>query len=405
MLLQDWTTVAGVDSTITQSRRGWLDLGNASNVTFWLDVRDVASDQGTVTLVYESAPADEDSLFNQVGSVVLGTTTKPVVSRIRLADDPTTALGRFVRWSVIGVGRWSASFRVFALPTSALEGALGMCGDTSGFRLSLVAGVPIPASDVTGMTVYLTPYRHSQILLYDGENWRRFTSDELSLAPTFLADKNYDVFAYYDSSARQVALELSTAWTNGTTRADAVSRKDGLLVKTADPTRRLVGTVHTDANNTIHDTLAARLLWNAENRVDRPMVVTESTASWLYSGSAWRAANGNSANAIQYVDGVGEDVVAAIAIGRANSTNSSPQLGLIGIGVDSTTSVSAQIRGADAVASSKAAIASRAYYQGYPGVGAHTLYWIERAGGTVNVVFAGSPGFNYQYGISGTVKA
>jgi hypothetical protein len=344
-------------------------------------------------------------LFKQIGSVVLGITSKPVVSRIRLGDDPTNALGRFVRWSVAGAGHWTATFRVFVVPTAALEGALGMCGDTSGFRLTVMSGLPVPTSNVSGTTLYLTPYRHSQILLYDGAGWRRYTSAEVSLAPTLVADTNYDVFAYYDSAERQIALELSSAWTNTTTRADAVSRKDGIFVKTSDPTRRLVGTVRTDANASIDDTTAARFLWNADNRVDRPMLATESTASWVYSGSAWRAANGNSQNALHYVDGAGEDVVSALAIGRANSTSSALQLGLIGIGLDSTTSVAAQIRGGDAVTSSQAAIASRAHYQGYPGLGAHTLYWIERAGGTVNVVFAGSPGFNYQYGISGTVKA
>ena len=147
------------------------------------------------------------------------------------------------------------------------------------FRLTTESGVPVSTSDRSSQsTLYLTPFKGNRIALYDGSAWQVRSSAEVSLALSGLTSgKNYDVFAYWTGSA--VALELSAAWTSDSARADAVTRQDGVLVKSGTPTRRLVGTIRTTGTNTTADTGftggvgtgAKRFVWNLDNQTRRTM--------------------------------------------------------------------------------------------------------------------------------------
>ena len=115
--------------------------------------------------------------------------------------------------------------------------------DICGGRLTLTSGTPVTTADVTGAgTLYYTPYVNGQIALYDGSStWTVYTFTERSLALTVTSGKNYDVFAYNNSGT--VTLELSAAWTNDTTRADALTTQNGVTVKSGATTRRWLGTI------------------------------------------------------------------------------------------------------------------------------------------------------------------
>ncbi len=116
-LLQDWTTIAGSGTTpFVQSVLDWADLARFADVVFWLEVRAVANPgPGSVTLSYETAPAKDDALFRAVASVTLAAASAPVITKVRLADNPTVPLARWLRWKLEGTaaGDWSASFRIF----------------------------------------------------------------------------------------------------------------------------------------------------------------------------------------------------------------------------------------------------------------------------------------------------
>jgi len=198
---------------------------------------------------------------------------------------------------------------------------------------------------------------------------------------------------------------MSAGWTTATSRADAVARKDGVFVKSSDPTRRLVGTVLTDTHGTFLDTFVARFVWNADNRVDRDLAPL-GVDGWLeLRRTAWRAANNSTGNAISYVDGAVRTCVSH-RLGLSKSSDASPRAGYAGIGVRLEHVDLSAASCTDASPSTVAALQCRAYYNGYPGIGQHTLYWIERShNGLINVSFFGSPGFEYQLGISGRVKA
>lgn len=271
----------------------------------------------------------------------------------------------------------------------------------NGLRLSLTTAVPITTTDVTGATtIYLTPYISGTLALYDGTNWYLRTTTEVSIAlGTLSSGKNYDVFAYWTGSA--IALEFSAAWTNDTTRADALARQNGVWVKSGTTTRRYIGTFRTTATTTTEDSLAKRFLWNFYNRVPRDMMVNEATNSWTYTTASYRQANGSAANQLAYVTGMAdlrlEAEVRAIVYSSGLAT-----LGYTGIGVDSTTVSSAKQWGVTNPNTNVSGLAI-SWYEGYPGLGYHILPWLEL--GSANVVFIGDfGGTDYQAGIHGLLN-
>jgi hypothetical protein len=260
-------------------------------------------------------------------------------------------------------------------------------------RLTLTTGVPITTSDVTGATtVYFTPYQGNRISLYDGTSvWEVFAlTSDLSLAISGVsANKNYDVFCYDDSGTP--TLELGPAWTNDSTRATDLVLQDGIWVKSGDTTRRYLGSLRIGSGGTsTEDSLVRRFLFNANNRVPRPLRVTESTASWSYSTASWQQANASTANQVEVMVGLTGIMTSLQADGvRSNGTAG---VGATGIGIGSTSAMGTGVR---AVATSNAASAqatSSASWQGFPSLGWSYYAWLEYGSGA---------GTDTWYGISG----
>jgi hypothetical protein len=245
------------------------------------------------------------------------------------------------------------------------------------FRLTLTTALPVTTADVTGATtIYLTPHKGNRIALYTGRHWAVHSSAEVSLAlGTLTSGLNYDVFAY--SVAGVVTLE-ALAWTNDTTRATALVRQDGIWSKTGALTRRYVGTFRTTSTTATEDSAAKRFLFNAENRVDRRMLVKETTDSWTYSTDTYRSANNSTANRLQFVLGLSEEPVQAeVSIQASNSGGS--RAGAVAIGLDSTTVESSDYHGG--TSGETAGISSRIFggIDVSIAVGFHFLQWMERA--------------------------
>lgn len=275
--------------------------------------------------------------------------------------------------------------------------------NTNDFRLTLTTGVPVTTADVTAAeTLYCAPYKGNRIALYDGSSvWNIRTSAEMSIdVPD--ATNCYDVFCY--DNAGTPTLEL-TAWTNETTRATALTTQNGVLVKTGATTRRYLGTFYstTAGNGQIEDSLAKRNLYNYYNRVLRPMkAATDATGNWTYTTATWRQANANTANQLEYVQGVSEDEVHAevnVQTSQSGTADHGP-----GIGVDSTSADSSNFR-SYALVTVGANIPARAVYRGFPGVGRHTLVWLERSVASGTTTWYNTVGVYQQSGISGEVFA
>lgn len=252
-------------------------------------------------------------------------------------------------------------------------------------RLTLVTGVPVPVTDVTAATtLYYTPYSGNSIALYTGAAWAIHTFTERSLSLAGLAANTlYDVWLYDNSGT--LTLE-TTAWTNGTTRATALTRQDGVLVQSGATTRRYLGTFRTTASvGQAEDSLAKRWLWNVANRVARPLRAMEPANTWTYNGS-YRQANNNAANQIDLIVGVAEDALEVRVVASGASDSASNRAG-VGIGLDSTTTLAAGTLATNvSTGVANGGLAMSANLVTIPTEGRHFFAWLEQAqaGGATN---------------------
>lgn len=207
-------------------------------------------------------------------------------------------------------------------------------------RLTLTTAVPVTTSDVTGAsTIYYTPFNGNHISLYNGSSWVQYTFTERSLALSGLtADKNYDVFIY--NNAGTLTLELSTAWTNDTTRADALALQDGVYVKDGATTRLYLGTFRSTATTTTEDSAAKRLLWNHYNPVHKAVRCLDTTDSWTYTTATLRQKRASNANEVRVVAGLVRGVIKLTS--NAISANAGVVSRWNAIGVDSTSAKHAE---------------------------------------------------------------
>jgi len=269
-------------------------------------------------------------------------------------------------------------------------------------RLTLTSGTPVTTGDVTAATtLYFTPYQGTNITLYNGTLWVPRTLSEISIAVPATTATVYDVFIY-DDNAGVPKLEL-TAWTNDTTRATALTTLNGFYVKTGATTRLYLGSFRTGAvSGQTEDSLTKRYLWNYYNRVNRPMRVLESTATWVYSTGTYRQANAAATNQLDFVVGVAEVLVWGQIDAAASSDVTGPSF--VAIGEDSTSTPSTGNTGTaiSGALGNTGVTRMTATLLKYPAAGRHTWVWLEK-GNTSSTTWQGTA--NGQSGISGTYWA
>jgi hypothetical protein len=271
-------------------------------------------------------------------------------------------------------------------------------------RLTLTSGVPVTASDVIGGTnVYFTPYTGNFIGLYNGASWATYTFTELTLAlGTVISDLPYDVFIYL--SGGSPAIE-KLAWTNGTTRATALTTQNGVLVKSGDATRRYVGTFYTTSTTTTEDSANKRYLWNYYNRSQKQLVAVDTTDSWTYSTASWRAANNNTTDGVgrfSVVIGYQEDRITVFRTCMVYNGTANARVA-IGIGVDSVTVNSAQILGGG-YASSFPTPTAAAIYCNALSAGHHYIQSLEYAESGGTTTWYGDYVGYMQFGMLGQIQ-
>lgn len=118
VLLQDTVTIRGSGTTAAvQDAKAWLDAPGFADAVFWIEVKEVTNPgAGSVSLAFETAPAELESLFVAVDSVsAVGVTTTPLIRKVFMNATPGVPLARFLRWKLVGsaAGTWDVTFRVF----------------------------------------------------------------------------------------------------------------------------------------------------------------------------------------------------------------------------------------------------------------------------------------------------
>jgi len=281
------------------------------------------------------------------------------------------------------------------------SGSMYLDNTAFGLRLTLSSSNGAPAVDIaSGSTLFLTPYTSGRASVYNGRQWVGFTTAEISKVLTNLltVDKNYDVFLFLNGNTP--ALELSNAWTNNTTRSQALTRLDGVLVKSADVTRRYVGTIRSVSNSHVADSISKRFVWNMYNRVLRLLNVKDTTSSWLGAAAAWRQTRGVATNCFEYVAG---DAVMLEVFAQLMSEGSGGGAACsTGVGIDSTTSpATTSIYGKTTETAGVGSDGATTSYRGTPDAGYHKINWLEYGPNTVS--FFGQPGDYAQSGMVGSL--
>lgn len=209
----------------------------------------------------------------------------------------------------------------------------------NGGRLTLASGNPTPTTNITAATVlYFTPFVGDRISIYQDGGWqeRSFTERSLNLAG-LAANTNYDIFIF--DNAGTLTLQ-AVAWSNSgagtSTRASAISQRNGIWVKTSDD-RRYLGTIRTTATiGQCEDSEGFRYVWNVSNQQTRIARKLNGGNTWTYSTAAWRAANNDVANSVFFVTGFSQ-VVTAFNFASV-VTSASAGDGYLGIGLNSSSS-------------------------------------------------------------------
>ena len=204
-------------------------------------------------------------------------------------------------------------------------------------RLTLVSGNP-EGEGVTGGTLCYEPYIGNRIALCDTSSgsrvWQTVSFDPISLGlASILSGKNYDVYGYL--SGGQAALGLRV-WTNDSTRAEAITRYDGVLCIGTDPTKRLLGTIRANANGTCRDAYNFRGVANFYNRLQRRIFYSDAGV-FNWSSSTPRQYRG--ADTRVYYLSFGDEHIMVDVYGGFNPVGSG-DMAQLGIGYDTTSSSS-----------------------------------------------------------------
>lgn len=302
-------------------------------------------------------------------------------------------------------------------------------------RLSLTVGVAVPEADVAGATaIHYVPNGGTRVPIFDGA---RFVACSIGSGLSMALDatsghagyhesgKNFDLFAINDGGI--IRLGTGPSWIAGAVAGSGIVRgtgagsteleehkgllvnknivairfgsSSGNTVSVSAQRATYLGSFRAVANGQASDTKSKRLLFNAFNRVIRPMKVTDPAASWTYNTNVLRPANNNSAMRLAILNGLsGVYVEASYSIVVGNSTEGSYTT--VAIGLNSTVTAGDSQGGTTFLGTPIRDV--RVKYQGYPGLGFHELIALESSNAVGTTTFY-STGNNFLVGLFGSV--
>lgn len=223
--------------------------------------------------------------------------------------------------------------------TTDVGGSLPIANITAvtppGGRLTLTTATPVMTADATAQgTIFYDTYSSNTVPVAGA--YLTIGSNEISLildATNQLSGKLYDVFAINVSGT--LTLCAGPAWTNSTTRSQAIALSAGIWTNSGSMTHcfnnavdkgpisgnagTYLGTFDATANGQtgmqFHPAAAAGGanavlgVYNAYNRVALSSTSLDNTSTWTYATATWRAADNNNSNRVSYVDGLAQSVV------------------------------------------------------------------------------------------------
>jgi hypothetical protein len=370
--------------TISGTGTGSLDVGGGINVGTG-DVALVGTD-GKINGPLSSTIIDDLSAANLTG--IPGGQITGTLAAVSGANLTTLNLGQAANTGTVAtarLGSGTASSSTFLRGDSSWAAVSTRTPHVNEGRLTLTSGTAVTTADVTGAgTVYFALDRGDQIALYDGSSaWETVVFAEMSIALSGgTASRPNDIFLDYNGGSPALAI---LAWTDDTTRATAIVKQNGVWCKTGDLQQRYLGTVYLDGSQQCEDSLATRHCFNISNQRIRPLHRVDGTASWTYTSSTYRQADGDTDNQLDVMLGVDQSV--NIHITATSSSNSDARWRTTAIGLDGLTVTGL---GSQVTETASEAGNTQAFYSRFPGVGRRYFVWMERSAAAGTTTFYGN---------------
>jgi hypothetical protein len=239
--------------------------------------------------------------------------------------------------------------------------------------------------------------------LWTPNKYTEWVYPQISLSMASLtANYPYDIFIHDNSGIPTLS---HSVWSSATGRMTAIEMDEaGIIHKNNARTHRYLGTIYLNATGIFQDTIYSRGIWNLYNQRRRTLLAPMTGTYWTYGTATIRASNSNTTlnnMRCDWVQGMSDSEVNLVF--RQQCGYSGTGYGWCGIGIDSTSSDSAQINNAFYVSTDSrwATIASE--YRGFPGIGYHYGQCLENSPGGVSLYFYGLDGNNYQGGMIGSI--
>lgn len=259
-------------------------------------------------------------------------------------------------------------------------------------RLTGSTGLAVPLNNLTAVTtIYYTPYIGNKVSLFEGGQWNTYSFRELSVTLPASTDTNYDVCLSSVGGVLKLGL---VQWVNANARLTATSLIDGINVLSTATNVLVLGSVRTTgASGETEDSRTKRYIYNAFNRVDRNVKVTDTTDSWVYSTATIRQARATAGNKVEVLFGFDGNRVDLMVLGIASSSTATFRNVSVGIGASSTTVYANDLTSLVNVNSAGAAT-MYGYYRTLSGLlGYNYFAWLEKGGGTDTTSWYGDAGF------------
>ena len=291
-------------------------------------------------------------------------------------------------------------------------------------RLTLTSGSPVMSADVVGATtIYYDDYSGNALPIYNGTASAMYpiTSGQLSLALNATDEPIgalYDVFAvnvagaatlcaapdWSSLTARSIGVTLTVTgyWTNaaatvhcyaGATDEGAVAANEGTYLGTFYTTAAGATTMQFQPAAAAGGSGCTMGLFNSYNRTAAACTDSDSNNSWAYAANTWRPADGSTANAVTFVDGLGQSWLTVDS--RDAITPGSTGAGNIGSDLDSTSARPVVIGQVYVPTAGNQTTSAHTNFP--PVLGLHTVTEVEASPLGVNVTFYGFGRAGYLY--------
>ncbi len=225
------------------------------------------------------------------------------------------------------------------------------------------------------------------------------------------ASTAYDVF-YVQGNGK---LQFSNAWTTtagaSAARADALTTQNGVslnnaIINTGDSnaipakTGLYLGSIcTTTTNGQTEDSLLNRLIWNTFNKVNRQLLVRDSTSSWTWNSSTYHSTDASTANRVNVMVGIQESFLDLIILGMGGP----PDLE-VGVAEDATNTNNADLIALSQVSTVAAVLPSFGVLKKYPAIGFHFYQLVEAVQGGTATIY-GTNGVVRKSGADGSIMA